>query len=98
MKPGVPIQINGIPIDLVTAEAGEEHLDAAFAEPPGTAIDAARLVYLKLKARRQKDRVDVVELMKDGLDLDACRDYLTINASQYLPDFEKLVAHAAAEE
>src|SRR6185436_19007412 len=50
MKPGVPIQINRVPIDLLSSEAGEEHLAEALALPAGSAIDAPRLVYMKLKA------------------------------------------------
>ena len=98
MKPGVPIQINRVPIDLLTVEVGEEHLAAALSASPGSVIAAPMLVYMKLRARRQKDRADVVELVKAGIDLDACRSYLTSHAPAFLPDFEASVTQAAAEE
>ena len=98
MKPGVPIQINRVPIDLLSIEPGEEHLAAALTALPGSAIEAPMLVYMKLRARRQKDRADVVELVKAGVDIEACRTYVTSNAPALLPDFEVLVAQAAAEE
>ncbi len=98
LKYGVPIQINRVAVDLLSAEPDEAHLAAALAAPLGSAIGAPRLVYMKLKAGRQKDRADVVELLKAGMDIEACRDYLTANAPRYVPDFEKAVGHAAAEE
>ncbi|HMG19756.1 MAG TPA: hypothetical protein VK607_00515 [Kofleriaceae bacterium] len=98
MKPGVPIQINGVAIDLLSVQAGEDHLATALAAPMGSMIEAPQLVYLKLKSPRLKDRVDVVELVKAGIDLHACRSYLTANAPGLVAMFEDSVARAAAEE
>jgi hypothetical protein len=98
MKPGVPIQINGIAIDLLSVQAGEEHLARALEAPMGSMIEAPELVYLKLKATRQKDRADVVELIKAGIDIAACRGYLTAHAPGLVALFEDSVARAAAEE
>lgn len=97
MKPGVPIQINRVPIDLLSIEAGEEHLATALAGEPGVAIDAARLIYMKLKAGRLRDRGDVADLVNAGVDVDACREYLAANASQYVGDFDAIVSKAATE-
>jgi hypothetical protein len=98
MKGGVPIQVNGVAIDLLSVQAGEEHLAAALEAPMGSMIEAPELVYLKLKSPRQKDRVDVIELIKAGIDLDACRTYLTRHAPALVAIFEDSVAKAAAEE
>jgi hypothetical protein len=98
MKPGVPIQINGVAIDLLSVQAGEEHLASAFEAPMGAIIGAPQLVYLKLKATRQKDRADVIELIKAGLALEACRAYMAKHAPELVPMFDDLVAKAAAEE
>jgi hypothetical protein len=96
--PGVPIQINRVPIDLLSAEPGEEHLAAALSGTAGLPIDAPRLVYMKLKAGRLRDRGDIADLINAGIDLDACREYLTANAQQYLPDFEAIIVKATSEE
>jgi hypothetical protein len=54
----------------------------------GSMIQAPQLVYLKLKSPRQKDRVDVIELLKAGLGIDACRAYLATHAPELVPMFE----------
>ena len=98
MKPGVPIQINGVAIDLLSVQAGEDHLATALDAPMGEMIAAPQLVYLKLKSPRQKDRVDVIELVKAGVEIDACRNYLTAHAPDLVGPFEDAIAKAAAEE
>ncbi|MGH9888295.1 MAG: hypothetical protein ACREBE_22365 [bacterium] len=98
MKPGVPIQVNGISIDLLSVQAGEEHLASALDAPMGSMIEAPQLVYMKLKSPRQKDRVDVIELVKAGIDIDASRHYLAAHAPALLATFEESVSKAAAEE
>jgi len=57
-----------------------------------------QLVYMKLKASRLRDRTDVFELIKRGLDVEACRTYLTAHAPALVTTFEDSVAHALAEE
>jgi hypothetical protein len=98
MKPGVPIQVNGVAIDLLSIQAGEEHLTTALDAPMGSMILAPQLMYLKLKATRQKDRADVVELIKAGVDTAACREYLLAYAPDLVGMFDSLIAQAAAEE
>ena len=98
MKGGVPIQVNGVAIDLLSVQVGEEHLATVLEAPMGSMIEAPELVYLKLKSPRQKDRVDVIELIKAGIDLDACRTYLTQHAPTLAAAFEDSVVKAAAEE
>jgi hypothetical protein len=98
MKPGVPIQVNGVVIDLLSIGEGEDHLASALEAPPGSPIEAPHLIYLKLKSPRQKDRVDVIELVKAGIDIDAARRYLATNAPRLVALLDAAVAQAAAEE
>jgi len=53
---------------------------------------------MKLKASRLRDRTDVVELIKRGLDVDACRTYLTTHAPAMVATFDNAVAQAIEEE
>ena len=98
MKGGVPIQVNGVAIDLLSVQADEAHLATALEAPMGSMIEAPQLVYLKLKSPRQKDRADVIELIKAGIGIDDCRTYLTRHAPALVAPFEDAVAKAAAEE
>lgn len=98
LKPGVPIQVNGVVIDLLSVQDGEEHLATALDAPMGSMIEAPQLIYMKLKSHRQKDRADVVELIKAGIDINACRRYLVTHASALVGVLEESVAKAASEE
>lgn len=98
LKPGVPIQVNGVAIDLLSIQIGEDHLNAALEAPMGSMIEAPQLAYLKLKSPRQKDRVDVIELIKAGIAIEPCRNYLAQHAPALVPLFEDAVRQAAAEE
>jgi hypothetical protein len=44
MKGGVPVQVNGVAIDLLSVQAGEEHLAAALEAPMGSMIEAVVLI------------------------------------------------------
>jgi hypothetical protein len=46
---------------------------------------------------RLTDRADIVELVKRGIDIEGCREYLRRNAAESLAEFEKAVATAQAE-
>ncbi len=98
MNPALPIEVNGVAIDYFSPREGEEHLAEALAEPFNSIIDAPRLVYMKLKASRLRDRTDVVELIKRGIDVAVCRAYLTAHAAALVQPFDEAVAQAIAEE
>jgi hypothetical protein len=98
MNPAIPIEVNGVAIDYLSPHAGEEHLGTALSEPPGSFIDVARLVYMKLKASRLQDRADVAGLVKAGIDIELCRSYLAEHAPALVPALDKLVAQAASED
>ena len=55
------------------------------------------LIYMKLVAKRCKDMLDVVELVKAGADLTRVRSYLNQYALDLTPLFEELVNEALAE-
>ncbi len=97
MNPALPIEVDGVAIDYLSARRDEAHLAAALVDPPGRFIDVVRLVYMKLKASRLQDRADIGGLTKAGLDVDACRAYLAANAPALVTRFEQLVEIAAAE-
>jgi hypothetical protein len=98
LRVGVPFQVNGVAIDLLSAQADEPFLEAELAAPPGSIAGAPLLVYLKLKSPRHKDRTDVIELVKAGVDVDACRAYLEAHAPAMVALFDETVARAEAEQ
>jgi hypothetical protein len=103
MKPGVPIQVGKVAIDHLSAEASEDHLrrevdavDLGASTPTVAPIEV--LVYLKLKSPRAQDRADLIELVKAGIDVAGCRDYLARNGPHLSERFEAAVQDAAREE
>jgi len=72
-KTGVPIQVGGIRIDYLSIASLGSHLEDVLAQPPrsqGLAVVPIEvLVYMKLVARRRKDQVDIIELMRAGADV-----------------------------
>jgi hypothetical protein len=94
----VPFQVDGVAIDFLSPEADEPFLEATLANAPGSVIEAAPLVYMKLKASRMQDRADVVALIKTSLDIDACRAYLELNAPSFVSRFDALIEIATREE
>lgn len=61
-------------------------------------MEAPPLVYLKLKSPRRKDQVDVIEMIKGGIDTKRCREYLVAHARAFVAAFDECVAHAEAEQ
>ena len=61
-------------------------------------MEAAPLVYMKLKSPRRKDHVDVIEMIKGGIDTKRCREYLAANAPAFAATFDECVAYADAEQ
>jgi hypothetical protein len=100
-KAGVPIEVDGIRIDYLSPTALGPQMEEALNHPPmseGLAVvPIEALIYMKLVARRRKDMVDVIELVKAGAGLTRVRDYLSQYASDLLPLFEELVTEALAE-
>lgn len=99
MRPGVPIQANGVIVDHLSAQAGEAFLTTALPGAQELAVAPIEvLVYLKLKSPRAKDRVDVIELVKSGIDVARCRTWLAANAPHLVSGLDEAARTARAEE
>lgn len=100
-KAGVPIEVGGIRIDYLSPTALGPQLEKDLDHPQtseGLAIVSIEaLIYMKLVAKRRKDLVDVVELIKAGANLTALRDYLKQYAADLLSLFEELANEALAD-
>lgn len=99
MKPGVPIQANGVIVDHLSAQ--DEPFLSDELPPADVQLEVAPievLLYLKLKSPRAKDRADIIELIKAGADVARARAYLVLHAALLLPALEKAVEEARAEE
>lgn len=85
-------------MDFIGAKPEESFLAAALEAPPGSFVEGPPLIYMKLNSPRLKDRADVIELIKAGLDVDACRAYLAANAPALVGELEAALARARSEE
>jgi len=100
-KAGVPIEVDGVRIDYLSPISLGAQLEEVLDHPPmneGLAVvPIEALIYMKLVAKRRRDMVDVIELVKVGADVNRVRDYLEQHASDLVPAFEELVNEALAE-
>jgi hypothetical protein len=97
----VPFEVDEVPVDSLAPASDEEFLararDAAVESRGIPVLGIEALVYMKLKAGRMRDQVDVVELLKAGADEAACRRWLEAHAPAMLPRFDPLAERAHAE-
>ncbi len=100
-KAGVPIEVDGIRIDYLSPVSLGSQLEEVLDHPPtseGLAIVPVEvLIYMKLVAKRRQDLLDVVELIKAGVDLKCVRDYLGQYAGDLVALFEELVNESSNE-
>jgi hypothetical protein len=100
-KAGVPIEVDGIRIDYLSPASLGPQLEEVLDHPPISeglpVVPIEALIYMKLVAKRRKDLVDVIELVRAGADLTLVRDYLSQYADDLVPLFEELVNEALAE-
>ena len=100
-KAGVPIEVDGVRIDYLSPISLGPQLEEVLDDPPmneGLAIVPIEvLIYMKLVAKRRKDMVDVIELVKIGADMHRVHDYLRQYAADLVPSFEELVSEALGE-
>lgn len=75
-KPGMPIFVNGVVVDVLEDGVVEDQIEAPFESGGVPIVDPEALVYLKLRAWRRKDQEDVVQLLKAGLSDKPVRKYL----------------------
>lgn len=98
LRAGVPFQVRSVAVDFIAPGPEEPFLAAELDAAPGSMIPGPPLVYMKLKSPRHKDRTDVIELFKAGLDVEACRRYLSEHAPAFVADLDEAVSRARAEE
>jgi len=100
------IAVGDVRVDLVSIEdsKGEaRQLRPAVDAPPVSGqvpvVPLTALVYMKLKAGRQKDLADLVELLKRGkIDVAAIDHYLQQNAPDFVRKWDVVKETAAKEE
>ncbi len=95
------VRIDLVPIDPSPAE--REQLRPAVENPPRSEqipiVPLEALIYMKLKASRQKDIADLVELLKRGrIDADEVGRRLARSAPELVRKWENIRKTAAAEE
>ena len=98
MKAGMPIQVNGVLVDFLSAEAMHVAMDPPLGKVGIQIASLQTLVHLKLLSPRQKDASDLIELIKAGAAINIVRDYLQQHAPKSLLRWEQLIKDAAAEE
>jgi len=100
-KAGVPIEVDGVRVDYLSPLSLGPHLEEVLDHPTmneGLAVVPIEvLIYMKLVAKRRKDLVDVIELVKIGADVKSARDYLEQFANDLIPLFDELANEALAE-
>jgi hypothetical protein len=100
------IAVGDVRVDLVSIEEskGEGGLlrpavDAMSAGPQVPIVPITTLVYMKLKAGRQRDIADLVELLKRGrIDIDLLDQYLRQHAPNLKAKWDRVKDAAAKEE
>jgi predicted nucleotidyltransferase len=102
-RPGVPVSVDDVPIDLLSDEVLEEQAEDPYKTKEGLPIvDPEALVYLKLRAWRRRDQEDVIELLKAGMNDRLIRKYLenvvrVYGRPELLTRFDELVERTDAE-
>jgi hypothetical protein len=99
---GITQIVEGVRVDYIAAEAGDEALEEAIAEARGAIpiVGIPALVYLKLKLGRRRDQGDVAELVKRGrVHIRSVRKYLEeLGDPDVLAEFEAIVYETEHEE
>ena len=95
------VRVDFVSIDPSKGEA--ERLRPAVDNPTFSEqipiVPLTALVYMKLKASRQKDLADLVELLKRGkIESSIIDQYLAEQAPEYLPKWEQTKEQASREE
>ncbi len=95
-KTGVPIEVEGIRIDYLSPAALGDYVKSAF-EQEGLlhVVSIEILIYMKLVAKRRKDQLDIVELLKTTTQQKNIRAYLEKHAADLIPLFDELATEAS---
>jgi hypothetical protein len=97
-KPGVPIAVHGVAVDVLSDPAAASVLDNPIYSDGVPIVDLEALIYLKLKAHRRRDQEDVVELLRAGYDESRIRAYLKKHGPELVDRFSEWVRLADEEE
>lgn len=97
-KQGVPIEVGGIRIDYLSPAGLGDQLEETLDQPTNSGgipiVPIEVLIYMKLVAKRRKDQLDVLELLRMGANVKRVESYLTQYAADLLPLWRELVAEA----
>ena len=97
-RPGVPIEVGGVRIDYLSPFALGAQLEEVLDNPPvshGLAVvPIEALIYMKLRARRRQDLLDVVEPINAGINVTRARSYLEQYVADLAPLFDELADEA----
>lgn len=101
--PNVPYAIGKIAVDYLSPMDDIERQvidDARAALKTGAVVvvPAYVVVAMKLRSGRARDRLDVIELIKAGIDVRETKAHLADVAPQHLAPFDRMVVEALAEE
>lgn len=96
-RAGMPIEVGGVRIDYLSPDALGDHVRTALGQKGLSVVPLDILIYMKLVARRRKDQLDVVELLRRTTQLETVRAYLKTHAVDLLPLFEVLAAEALSD-
>lgn len=100
------ISVGRVRVDFVSIddtqderEQTREAIDGPSSGPEIPVVPLPRLIYMKLKAGRQKDTADVVELLKRGrIEIHTVDRYLQKRAPKLVSRWEPVKELAASEE
>jgi len=95
MKYGVPIQVGGVAVDLLSA--GANHREDALEGPRFGSVPVAPLavlIDLKLRSPRPKDLADVIELIRLGIERGPIRADLLARSPALVEKWDRAVAEA----
>lgn len=92
-RPGVPIAVGDVPVDLLQADnaALRDALTDATLSCEIPVVDIGALVLLKLRAMRLRDRADIQALFDAGADPKSIRKYLERFEPELLERFDHIL-------
>jgi hypothetical protein len=99
-KDKMPLRVGNVAVDPILYADGEEFLESGISLPhegvPVAPIEV--LIYMKLRSPRRKDEIDIIELVKSGIDNHFVLEYLQKNAPDLVVKFTGFVSRARSEE
>ena len=102
-KPGMPLEADGIAIDLIPIPMDMPKLDellTKFQTSEGIPVAPAEVIILmKLTSNRLRDRDDINRMLRAGVDFDSARDVVRVYGSEeLLAKLEDRIIEAQGEE